>query len=208
VNIAGYYDSIAEEIKSKVGRLNAFTKHGPSIGSFHEAILKKAIREILPNRFSVVNGIIVDDVNQYSNQQDIIVVDENLANTYLFKEGEFAVVHYKSVVFTVEVKTTLNGKNFTEAVHNCSSVAKLGGENKINTSVFFFYGTKINLKNLQKWYMASNVEDKLSFYPIQIVLFNLGILQLSEPSRVRPTHLTKPDKRTARTPNIQPTHQT
>ncbi len=127
MDINRYYDTIAEEIKSKLGRLNAFTKHGPSIGSYHEQIIKHAISEILPKRFSVKSGIIVDDDNRVSNQQDIIIVDENLANTYLFKDGDFAVVHYSSVIFTVEVKTTLNEKNFLDAMNNCNSVAKLGG---------------------------------------------------------------------------------
>jgi hypothetical protein len=178
MDINRYYETIAEEIKSKVGRLNAFTKHGPSIGSYHEQILKDAIFEILPKRFSVKSGIIVDDENRVSNQQDIIIVDENLANTYLFKDGDFAVVHFSSVVFTVEVKTTLNKLNFIDAMNNCSSVTKLGGANQIRTSAFFFYCNKINTARIEKWYKSCQVDDRLNDYPTQIMFFNAGILQL------------------------------
>lgn len=178
MDINRYYDTIAEEIKSKLGRLNAFTKHGPSIGSYHEQIIKHSISEILPKRFSVKSGIIVDDENRVSNQQDIIIVDENLANTYLFKDGDFAVVHYSSVIFTIEVKTTLNEKNFLDAMYNCNSVAKLGGTNRIRTSAFFFYCKRLNIQRIDKWYKAAKIEDKLTDYPTQILFFNAGILQL------------------------------
>lgn len=178
MNINKYYQTIAEEINSKIGRLNALTNHGPSIGSFHEAVLKEVIMRMLPKRFSIITGIIVDDDNRSSKQQDIIIVDENNPNAYLFKEGEFSVVHYKSVVFTVEVKTTLNKTNFIDALANCDSVGKLGGGNRIQRSAFFYYSTKINSQTLSKWYSEVHIEDSLLNYPNQIVVFNKAILML------------------------------
>lgn len=173
-----YYESIAEEIDSKIGRLNSLTTHGPSIGLYHEVVLKDVIRKLLPARFGIVTGIIIDDDNRSSKQQDIIIVDENNPGAYIFKEDGFSVVHYKSVIFTIEVKTSFNKKNFLEACENCDSVSKLSSGNKIQKAIFFYYAKSINFNSIANWYKELKIEDTIVNYPTMIAIFNRVILQL------------------------------
>ena len=48
-----FYLSLANELSAKFGRVSSFVNHGPSIGAYHEEVLKSIIRHMLPDRFSL-----------------------------------------------------------------------------------------------------------------------------------------------------------
>lgn len=108
---------------SKVKRVAYFTHHAPTLGAYHEALLRTAISDILPNRFSVKSGFVYAGAGCCSRQTDILVVDENDPSAYFMKQGEFAIVHPRALVCAIEVKTKLTKAGFLGACANLGVLA-------------------------------------------------------------------------------------
>jgi hypothetical protein len=102
------FESYANEFLAKFERINSLISHGPSIGTYHEEIVRNFLSQILPNRFSVKTGFIYNSVSSTSTKQiDILIIDENIPHAYFFKENSFAIVHPDSVICGIEIKNHL-----------------------------------------------------------------------------------------------------
>lgn len=180
-----FYKSIAEEMISKVRRLNNFVKNPWAIGYHHEAILKETLKSLLPDRFTFKTGFVFAD-GEASSQVDIIIVDETKVNSYFFKEGDLVIVHPDAVVCGIEVKTTLDINGFKEAIENISSLKTLykkGYSRKRNTGgfVFSFEGPNFSSDDGNKlcgeWWKSISERDYL-LYPQMIFVLTRGRFDL------------------------------
>jgi len=180
-----FYRSIAEEMISKVRRLNTFIKNPWAIGFHHEAILKETLKSILPNRFTFKTGFVFAE-GEASSQIDIIIIDETKVNSYFFKEGDLVIVHPDAVVCGIEVKTTLDINTFKEAIESISSLKvlyKKGYSRKRNTGgfVFSFEGPNFSLDNGNKlcdrWWKSISNRDYF-LYPQMIFVLTQGRFDL------------------------------
>jgi hypothetical protein len=178
----GYYEGIANEMLGRLNRIRYFTKHKPSIGFYHEEILRGTVRQLLSPRFQLRSGFSFNTEKDISYQGDILIIDENDPSPYLFQEGNLVVAQARAVVGVIEVKSTLNKKSFTDAVSNLASFIKVGRTNSEPVIpanyIFAFNSQKFNLKTLNTWYKNIQVEDEISNYPYAIFAFSQGMLQL------------------------------
>ncbi|MEK7098889.1 MAG: DUF6602 domain-containing protein [Patescibacteria group bacterium] len=120
-----YFASFADEITSKFRRLSNLVKHPTSSGDYHEEILRTVLRNFLSRRFSVKKGFIYAGHDLVSEQIDLMVIDEGSPMTYVFQEGDFAIVIPEAVVAVMEIKTVLQKGNFIEALRNIFSAKSL-----------------------------------------------------------------------------------
>lgn len=159
-----YFESFAEEIASKFGRLkHLIEQHNPTQGDYHEEILRTVLRNFLSKRFSVKKGFIYagPGADQISKQIDLIIVDENTPTAYIFQEGDFAIVTPEAVVAVMEVKTTLNkSKDFVESLKNISrakSLTRFANKYPANlTGVIFAYRGTAGDRKIDNWF--KNIE--------------------------------------------------
>ncbi|OGV94720.1 hypothetical protein A3A66_01785 [Microgenomates group bacterium RIFCSPLOWO2_01_FULL_46_13] len=149
-----YFKSLANELDSKLGRLNPLIKNRNEIGRYHEDVLKHTLFGFLPKRFSLKTGFIYFDKEHVSNQLDIIVVDESAPPSYLINYGDFVIVYPDSVVCVIEVKTRLNQREFTSSTKLIQKVKQLGLRQKkmIGGLIFAFSGVELNPRTLHIWY--------------------------------------------------------
>ena len=128
-----YFESFASESAGKFRRINHLTTNARvAIGNYHEAILKVAIKNFLSDRYTVKTGYIYFDDQNISDQVDILIIDENYSFSYLFKEGDFAIIKPEAVVCAIEVKSVLNKQNFEQAILNITRA-------KENQAIFLFH---------------------------------------------------------------------
>lgn len=184
-----FYRSIADEFVSKLGRLNNFTKHAPSIGTYHEEILKGALRSFLPRRYSLRTGFVFAETNKVSSQIDILIIDEGEPPSYFFQEGDFVVVHPDAVVCGIEVKTNLDKLAFANAVKNICSlremVVYLSSAGSIGGMIFAYSGTKLSPEVTDRWYKGIKIPEDLTLYPNIIFVLDGGRIDL-RPERDEP----------------------
>jgi len=177
----GYYRSLANELATKVGRLTYFVSHGPSIGVYHEEVLKAVLRPVLSDRYSLRTGFAFDPSKKASQQGDILVVDETHPDAYYFREGNFAVVNPEALACVIEVKTSLDRKRFTEALKALHSFREItSNASHPITFLFAFKAPAFAPQRLSDWYSRANLPDSLLSYPMAIFALNAGLLMLRE----------------------------
>lgn len=174
-----FYDGLARELLGQLGRLGAFTKHAPSVGKYHEELVKGCIASFLSARFSLRTGFSYSDDGKVSSQGDILIVDESDPSPYFFRQGDLVVVHPRALACVIEVKTKLTKRDFLDAVTNLHSFKRIHRDRNFPvTFVFAFEGTKMKLQVLDKWYKAVGVGDELPNYPQVVFCLNQGTLVL------------------------------
>ncbi len=94
-------------------------------GLYHEHVLREVLKDHLTSIFSVKTGYVKEEWG-VSGQQDILVLDERIANGYLMKYGQFAVVRPQMARASVQTKTSLNSvAEFTSAIRNLITLKQL-----------------------------------------------------------------------------------
>ena len=176
-----FYTSLVNEFFSKLGRLNNFTGQGPSIGSFHEEVFKNILSTFLPSRYSLKTGFIYVEPGILSNQIDVLIIDENESPSYLFKEGDFVVVHPDAVVCGIEIKTSIKSfKAFKESMANLIKIKSLAkyktNSPMIGALLFAYGGYKFSTKTYSKWYKQLPTVDSKS-YPDLLFILNSIMIQ-------------------------------
>lgn len=179
-------DSYANEFLSKFQRISSIIKHGPSIGTYHENILRNFFSSFLTNRFSVKTGFVYNHQTDYVSQQiDIIIIDENVPCAYFFKDNDFAIVDSNAVVCGIEVKSNLTIDSFKDCCNKARDY--YFASNKPNFFVFSFSATLSKKEEtLTKWFNRIDQEDVFNYYPHGVYLLQNGILKLVADSQAKP----------------------
>lgn len=180
-----YFESFANELAGKFRRINHLTTNARvAIGSYHEEILKVAIKNFLSDRYSVKTGYIYYDDQNISDQIDILIIDENYSFSYLFKEGDFAIVKPEAVICAIEVKSVLNKQNLEQAILNITRAKEIKQKSLTGglTGLIFGYESPVTSNG---WLESCFTSDKLNslmsidhFWPNAILFFNRSELLL------------------------------
>lgn len=175
-----YFQSYAEEIKSKFQRIKNLVSHNVSSGDYHEEILRNILRNFLTKRYSIKKGFIYATPESVSKQIDIMIIDENTPAAYLFQEGDFAVVMPDAVLGMIEVKTTLNNQEFKTAIENISSAKNLYKYPMHFLGILFGYqGSPASDDTLNQWFKnqePSSYQSNIYHCPEAILFFTDGCL--------------------------------
>lgn len=119
-----YWRGIAQQLQAEVDFVNSTIEHQASKGAGNELALRRGIAELLPDRFGVDTGIVIDRNGKQSKQCDIIIYDKHnypgllaLRTTHLFPVD--------IVYAAIEVKTTLTTCEIDSSIDNIESVKSL-----------------------------------------------------------------------------------
>jgi hypothetical protein len=180
-----YFESFANELAGKFRRINHLTSNARvAIGNYHEEILKVAIKNFLSDRYTVKTGYIYYDDQNISNQVDILIIDENYTFSYLFKEGDFAIVKPEAVVCAVEVKSVLNKSSLEQAFLNITRAKEVKQKSLTGglTGLIFGYESPTTSNDWLENCFNSNKLNPLAdidhFWPNAILFFNRSELLL------------------------------
>ena len=177
-----YYDSFADEMVAKFRRVGHLIPNKAATGDYHEEILRSVLRNFLSKRFSVKTGFIYKSANDFSNQIDIMIIDEYEASAYIYQEGDFAIVRPRSVVSVLEVKTQLRSGEFDDALGNIASAKRLADNpDQICGMVFGYDGTKPSTTTLGNWFKseaATKLAEAPRLGPTLFSFFQHGVLLL------------------------------
>ena len=97
---------------------------GPK-GRIVESVVKRALRGILPGRFSIGSGFAITASGHYSSQLDLVIYDGH-SDYSIILEGGTGLFPIECVYAFVEVKSLLNGEEiekFTKAVRTVRNLA-------------------------------------------------------------------------------------
>lgn len=175
-----FYEGLAGELRSKWKRLNTLTSHAPSIGRHHEEVLRDALRSMLSQRYSVVEGF-CHDGESVSRQADILIVDENDPTATLFRSGQLRVVHPRAVACAIEVKTRLVKREFLRFVDAIPSFrfAPSRTDWQPRPFLFAFDSVPLTAGTLASWFQNANSTHTIENYPLGVFVLGRGLLKLA-----------------------------
>ena len=106
--LPGYLADLANNLSTKSAAIRRdFASHHPSAGEHREEAVGKILEGLFPNRFGISAGLIFSHDGLFSNQADLVVVDDQ-NNVPLYPENRSKLWPVESVYALIEVKTQLN----------------------------------------------------------------------------------------------------
>lgn len=113
---------IANQSRNELGEL---MPHRGELGRITEEIIKSVLERILPRRFSIGTGIIINSAGLVSAQTDIVIYD-NFFNSPLLSEYGARVFPVECVYATIEVKSVLSLKELKKGISDIMLLRKIG----------------------------------------------------------------------------------
>ena len=117
-------ESMAKKMSIDYQEVTNHIEHMGLRGSSRENILREYIKQLLPQKSAVGNGIITDVNGTQSKQQDFFVYDAFNSPIFLHMESS-CIIPVESVYATVEVKSTLTKETLKQSIENIRSVKQL-----------------------------------------------------------------------------------
>lgn len=112
MSLREFYKLEQQTLLIEAEKIQLFTKHNPSIGSYREALLRAYIKKLLPRSVQVKSGFVSKNTDRdnlsdsQSRQVDVLIYDDS---TYvsMLETSDYSVVRPESVLGCIEVKSTL-----------------------------------------------------------------------------------------------------
>ena len=109
---------VSKEFQAWSAQMRQVVKpHSPSVGAGHEVLMRRFLRDYLPSWIGVAHGFIRTHEGKLSGQTDVLLYNA-MYYAPLYRVDDFVVVQPESVVAIIEVKTTVNKRDF---VHRFST---------------------------------------------------------------------------------------
>ena len=124
IELSGLFESTQKKMVAEFSAIREAIDHGGTLGDETEKAWRDFIGQLLPTRYQVCDGFVVDAQGLRSDQMDIIVFDRHYSPP-LFQAGNVQYVPAEAVYAVFEVKQRIDRKNLRQACAKVSSVRRL-----------------------------------------------------------------------------------
>lgn len=101
-------------------------QHNASDGKYREYLVTKVLEKIIPSKYSITNGFVIDSDNRISKEMDVIIYDRNYVPPFF--DETYTVVPIEAVIAVIQVKTTLKIDTLNDSIDNLNSIDKLNSK--------------------------------------------------------------------------------
>jgi hypothetical protein len=172
-----YWTGVLQRLQAEVDVFSRLIRHQGERGRENEVALGRLLTALVPQRFGVGTGMLIDSRDSYSRQMDIIIY-ERVDEPTLLAQTTQLLYPVENVLACVEVKTTLYANTIDEFIRNKRSVKSLvpvqaypsGASHPIY--VVLAYKTNISPQKMNEKLMAADPED----WPDLLCVLEHGIL--------------------------------
>ena len=101
-------------------------EHNLEDGKYIYYLVTKILSKIIPSKYAITNGFIIDSDNKISQEMDIIIYDKSYVPPFF--DETYTVVPIEAVITVIQVKTTLTNDSLKDSVKNLTSIDKLNAK--------------------------------------------------------------------------------
>ena len=134
IDLNSLFQSTQQRMVAELTGIRGAVDHGGTLGDETELAWLDFLARVLPNRYQVANGFVVDADGRRSDQMDVIVFDRQYSPP-LFMGGNVQYVPAEAVYAVFEVKQRINGRNLRLACDKAASVRFLRRTSAVIPSV-------------------------------------------------------------------------
>lgn len=121
------FDNLESSLKNE---MKIRIEHNLEDGKYREYLVKRILSKIVPSKYEITNGFVIDSDNNKSDEMDIIIYDKSYVPPFF--DETYTVVPIEAVIAVIQVKTTLTWDQLTSSIKNLNSIdklnAKIGGK--------------------------------------------------------------------------------
>lgn len=111
--------SLCNEMAIRIG-------HNLEDGKYREYLMKRVLEKIIPSKYEITNGFVIDSDNNQSDEMDVIIYDKSYVPPFF--DETYTIVPIEAVIAVIQIKTTLTNKQLELAVDNLNSIDKLNAK--------------------------------------------------------------------------------
>jgi hypothetical protein len=122
-----FFSTSNKELLSTVNRLDKLigNNHWLSVGTYKETLIKKSLRQVIPNKYSIDSGFVIaadkDGKIIRSTQTDILIWD-SVNYSPLFRDTDFVIIPPEACKIMIEVKGVLSSSELKKSLENFDSM--------------------------------------------------------------------------------------
>ena len=114
------FDNLESSLKNE---MRIRIQHNLEDGKYREYLVKRILSKIVPSKYEITNGFVIDSQNNKSDEMDIIIYDKSYVPPFF--DETYTVVPIESVIAVIQVKTTLTWEQLGKSIDNLNSIDKL-----------------------------------------------------------------------------------
>jgi hypothetical protein len=119
-----YWSGVLRRLQAEVDVFNKLIKHWGERGRENELSLARLLENLVPQRYGVGSGMIIDSRDKYSQQTDIVVFNQADEPAFLAQSSQ-VIFPIENVRACIEVKTTVNKEEIKESGEKRASLYNL-----------------------------------------------------------------------------------
>lgn len=132
-----YWSGVASQLQVEAEVFSQLVQHNGESGRANEIALARLIGNLLPARYEVGTGVIIDSLGNRSKQTDLIVFDRG-AQPQLLSQSTQLLFPVETVRMAIEVKTTLSSAEIGDTARKVRAVNELRTTNGRTPPVALF----------------------------------------------------------------------
>ncbi|MFF8478750.1 DUF6602 domain-containing protein [Streptomyces sp. NPDC015414] len=119
-----YWSGVLRRLQAEVDIFNKLIKHWGERGRENELSLARLLENLVPRRYGVGSGMVIDSEDRYSQQTDIVIFNQADEPAFLAQSNQ-VLFPLENVRACIEVKTTVNKEEIKESGAKRESLSKL-----------------------------------------------------------------------------------
>lgn len=134
-----YWSGVLRRLQAEVDSFNRLINHQGEKGRENELSLSRVLERLVPAKYGIGSGLLIDSRGNYSKQMDIIVYDRSDEPTLMAQTNQ-VLFPVENVRLCIEVKTTASKEEIEDAIKKKESISNLSSHS--GHPVFAFVGHK------------------------------------------------------------------
>jgi len=176
-----YWAGALARVNAEVHTFARLIQHNAQMGTENEGVFARLLERLLPRKYGIGTGMIIDSFDSYSRQTDIVIYDHSDQPT-LFAQATELIYPIEAVTASVEIKTRLSHSDIADIVKKTKQLRDLrphGGASagdsyngSLPYSAVLAYGARVS---------PATIYQKFSEYPVAqlpdlICIINSGLV--------------------------------
>lgn len=119
-----YWSGVLRRLQAEVEVFNELICHAGEKGRANELTLSSMVSRLVPQKYAVGTGLLIDSFDAASSQMDLIIFNRT-DEPALLAQSSHLLFPVENVRLCVEVKTTIDKEEIEDAARKCASVRAL-----------------------------------------------------------------------------------
>ncbi|MEV4237051.1 DUF6602 domain-containing protein [Nocardia sp. NPDC049737] len=155
-----YWSGVLRRLQAEVDSFNRLIAHQGEKGRENELALARILERLVPARYGIGSGLLIDSQGGYSKQIDIVVYDQ-ADQPALMAQTTQVLFPVEFVHLCIEVKTTVDGDEIGDAIEKRNSVNKLASRGGHPAFAFVGYNSSCHPPTIAQHLRAPSSNDRI-----------------------------------------------